>query len=313
MDTGIFINNGLVPFMTALAATTGGEFIKPVLEVFDNWFYVKFGSKAELDRKKRELENNSELDLYKLEMKKEELLGFFKVELLNKLVEIPKENIQIPDQQIVSLVMENIHLYLNQDDLRRRFANLLANSANNVHSNKIHPLFIETIKTMSAKDAEFLKDFKSMPFTIIDKISLMKLQESDTHSVTYQNKMYGRDVIETYVLRQKGGSRGFPIPMNGIEVTDRYIVINQRIDELSFLEKQNVLHIVNTKNVSVLPSNFIEDFEGITKELVLQDESLLEYKKYIECKFNEKTNVEHQLFFVELTNYGKMFREVVLD
>lgn len=65
MDTTILLNSGLISFATALAATSGGEIIKPVTQILDNWFYTKFGSKTDFEKKKTELKIEHELNLYK--------------------------------------------------------------------------------------------------------------------------------------------------------------------------------------------------------------------------------------------------------
>lgn len=161
MDPQFFVTNALVPFTSALAGNVGGNLLKPVLTIYDNWFYKTFGSKSELERKKLELKNQNELSIYEYELEQEKNIGLFKKEILQNLLQIEDDNIVLPDKHIVSLIMDNAKLYLEIDDIRNYFAKILAGTANKTLHNNIHPLHIETIKQLTSKEAKILKKINS--------------------------------------------------------------------------------------------------------------------------------------------------------
>lgn len=313
MDTSILLNNGLLPFATALAATSGGEFVKPITQVFDNWFYKKFGSKSEFERKKIELKNEHELNLYTAELEKERLIGQFKIEILDSLLDISPENLQIPDQQIVALVMENIHLYLSIDDLRIKFAKVLAMSANKTYSDKIHPLFIETIKNMSPADAIFLDSISKMNFAIVDNISLKSIPNEDgfTHGFHVDDKEY--TIINSFVLKLNKSVEGIPIQMKNEDMTNRgFFVENEELLPIYFLEKQNVLNTKKIEDAAYFHPILVNRYADLTKILVEKHPNLIEFQKFVESKYEQKTQLEHNLCLVELSPFGQNFNSIVL-
>lgn len=157
MDPQFFVTNALIPFTSALAGNAGGNFLKPVLTIYDNWFYKTFGSKSELEKKKLELKNQNELNIYEYELEQEKNIGLFKKEILQNLLKIEDDNLSLPDKHIVSLIMDNAKLYLEVDDVRSYFAKILAGTANKSLHDNIHPLHIETIKQLTSHEAELLK------------------------------------------------------------------------------------------------------------------------------------------------------------
>ena len=329
MDTNILLSSGFISFATALATTSGVEFIKPVTQVFDNWFYTKFGSKADFERKKKELKNEHELNLYKselkkeipdiyrLELEKERLLGLFKKEITEGLLEIPPKNIQVPDQQIVALIMENIHLYLSIDDLRSKFAKLLASSADKSQSEYLHPLYVETIKTLSVTDARFLESLGDINFTIIDDISLKSVPDEDGSSHGFHIEDEEELICTTFTLKLDKKAPGLPITFkeNVVEdLLDRGLYIeNEKISPVYFLEKQNILTRKKIQESKILYKEFFKNYMKLMAYLVEENQNVIDFKKEIERRFKQTIIVEHEFYIVELSKYGRQFKHIILD
>lgn len=314
MDPAFFIENALVPFSATLGATAGSTLLKPVADVFDNWFYIKFGAKTELERKKRELKNENQLDLYKMELEKEQGIGKLQTEISEYLINIKPENIQIPDQHLVALIMENIHLYLSVDEIRKRFAKLLARSADKSYEEAIHPAFIEVVKTITTKDAVFLNSLGILPFSIVDVIDIKSFPDKDGFSHGYSlDKMKNRP-IHSFILKLKKDTLGLPVIQKGKKLNEykNFFIENESLESIYFLEKHGIIKKRKIDEAEAFPQFMVDDYAKITKYLVERHPETLKLKEYVETAFNTKTNISHHLFLLELTYFGSSFLNIVL-
>jgi len=116
-------------------------------------FYLRFGNKSYLAKKRRILEK----------------YGLIELENLLKTIvkNIDPQKLIIPDFQTLHLALANSEFCMSSEVLRKMFANLIASACNSDTKDYIHPSFSEIIKQMSSFDATFLQYFvKERPKTI---------------------------------------------------------------------------------------------------------------------------------------------------
>ncbi|MGE7623587.1 DUF4393 domain-containing protein [Viridibacillus sp. NPDC096237] len=76
-----------------------------------------------------------------------------------KVENIPQENLQEPEMYILGPAIEASKYYIDSEELREMFANLIASSVDSRANNITHPAFVEIIKQLSSLDASILKNF----------------------------------------------------------------------------------------------------------------------------------------------------------
>lgn len=95
--------------------------------------------------------------LAKQEEKQQLLLAQFKKEIEDKIKAIPEEKRILPDRRIAMDAMEKAKSALEEDDIRKLYANLIANSANSDIADQIHPSFSAIISQLSSLDVQNLE------------------------------------------------------------------------------------------------------------------------------------------------------------
>lgn len=84
----------------------------------------------------------------------------FKEEIMQKIKAIPKEHQIDPDFQVVSTALDNAKFCLENEILRKMFANLIAAASNSTQASNTLPIFSDIIRKLSSKDALNLSKFK---------------------------------------------------------------------------------------------------------------------------------------------------------
>lgn len=99
------------------------------------------------------------LDFYleKKKIKWNHDLKVFAESLDDKIKKVPDENIQEPKVSIIGPVLEATKYYLDEEELRECFANLLISSLDDRQNNIIHHAFVDIVKQLDPLDARNLK------------------------------------------------------------------------------------------------------------------------------------------------------------
>lgn len=108
-----------------------------------------------------------------------------------KINEIPQENIKEPEMHIIGPAIEASKFYINSEELREMFANLISSSLDNSQSDKLHPSFVEIIKQLSPMDANILMEFKFSKQQPIAK--LVNSKEDETYLESFKHIMNFED------------------------------------------------------------------------------------------------------------------------
>lgn len=101
----------------------------------------------------------------------------YKKNLEEKLSKIPPENLIEPPLNIVGPALEAAKYYIEDDNLREMFANLIANSMNVETQSITHPAFVEVIKQLSPFDVKILRILRDNYYWPVAKLKF-KLKDS---------------------------------------------------------------------------------------------------------------------------------------
>lgn len=84
----------------------------------------------------------------------------YKETIDSKMQNIPQENLIEPPLHIVGPALEASRFYIEADELKEMFANLIASSMDSRRISQVHPSFTEIIKQLSPLDAANIELFK---------------------------------------------------------------------------------------------------------------------------------------------------------
>lgn len=119
---------------------------KPAVEignVLGNIFYSVF-SPINFPMEKYRIKKTIELEQYEEEIRAE-------------VRKIPQENLIEPPLNIVGPALEASKYFIESEDLRNMFANLIASSVDNRKNSSIHPSFVEIIKQLTSDEAKIIR------------------------------------------------------------------------------------------------------------------------------------------------------------
>lgn len=137
------MDNNFFPIISgALGGIISNSFKGPIKTV-EEWWYITFGHT--ISEKAEKLRIQQQINVEK-----------FKHEILNEIQTIGPENIQEPKAKIIGPALEASKYYLDEDDLRRMFAKLIASSLDKDKNPNMHSSFTEIIKQLDPIDAENL-------------------------------------------------------------------------------------------------------------------------------------------------------------
>ncbi|WP_252216173.1 DUF4393 domain-containing protein [Clostridium sp. VAP41] len=92
----------------------------------------------------------------KLKIKQSENLKKYQSDIESELSKIPENKLTEPKLSIVGPALEASKYYIEDSELRKMFAKLIASSMNSDNASKAHPAFVEIIKQLSPLDASNL-------------------------------------------------------------------------------------------------------------------------------------------------------------
>lgn len=96
----------------------------------------------------------------KQQIKQVECLEQYKEQITRKIAKIPEESLVEPSIRIIGPAIESSKFFVEEENCREMFAELIASSCNSAVSGSVHPSFPEIIKQLSPLDARFLQLFK---------------------------------------------------------------------------------------------------------------------------------------------------------
>lgn len=76
--------------------------------------------------------------------------------IAEKIAKIPDENLQEPKMSILGPTLEASKFYIEEEEIREMFSNLIAASMDSTYNGIVQHSFVEIIKQLSSYDAKFL-------------------------------------------------------------------------------------------------------------------------------------------------------------
>lgn len=135
--------------------------------------------------------NHVSLWIKKQEVRQKQNLKDYVQKVEEKTQNIPEEFIKEPDLHIVGPALEASKYYIDSEELREMFANLVAASIDLRKDKEIHPSFVEIIKQLSPLDATILKERKD--FNRLPIAQLRAIKEDGSFITTHNHIMNFKD------------------------------------------------------------------------------------------------------------------------
>ncbi|WP_150284338.1 DUF4393 domain-containing protein [Rummeliibacillus sp. TYF-LIM-RU47] len=132
--------------------------------------------------------NHVSLWLKKQEVKHQRNYEDFVSRTNSKVESIPEENLKEPEMYMIGPAIEASKYYIDSEELREMFANLIAASVDSRINEKTHPSFVEIIKQLSPLDALILKNFLIGEIYPIARIKVSNQVKSE-YRIIYENIM----------------------------------------------------------------------------------------------------------------------------
>ncbi|MGL5575415.1 MAG: DUF4393 domain-containing protein [Sarcina sp.] len=169
----------------------GAKLFPAPIKSFNNLWDITVGNKIEAWNKKSILKNNLDVQI-------------FKESIENKMSQNSSDKFQEPTLSIIGPALEASKFYIEEEDIRNLFANLIAASMNSDFNNIIHHSFVEIIKQMNPLDAKIINSIKSTS-PIVHIISVdsekttkhLNLTLSRSYSAWHKNFYFSDIILES--------------------------------------------------------------------------------------------------------------------
>lgn len=221
----------------------------------------------------------------------------FKKDLKGKISEIPKGNQQDPKLSLIGPALESTKYYVEEEELRNLFVNLITKSMDDRYNDKVNHAFVEIIKQLSPIDAYILKKIntQTMPVARYElPLTEGRLRISEYYLI---DDIFDEKQISISLINLK--RLGLIDMPEGMNLTD-----SKRYDGFSnnkyykYYESNNP--IAQMKHEVDLNKHLFNDDEDITmKRLKYLDDNISEIKSYKGIKIVQS--------IVELNGFGKAF------
>lgn len=134
-------------------------------KTFNNIWDITIGNRLDAWNQKSIFKNQQDVEKYKNEC-------------IDKISKIPEEKITDPKLSVIGPALESSKYYIEEEEIRNLFTELIASSMNSDYSNYVQHSFVEIIKQLSPLDA---KIFKSLPNSspIVDIISIEEERKTE--------------------------------------------------------------------------------------------------------------------------------------
>lgn len=293
-----------VGLSVAAGALTNGVVKGPFETLAHIWHYVygyQWQARAE-ERKDKFLKNQ------------ESLQNDIVIELQN----IPDENLQEPAISIIGPALEASKFYIDEEEIRKLFAKLIAASMDSSKNDFTHHAFIEIIKMLNPVDAKILAYLFTEKDEAITKFVIRK--NPSTEYITIFNHVYltNTDVNKNELIEPAIDNL---IRMGLINVTyDAYRNFDQLYEKYanSDLFRQVQSDHLKSKEVLEKDLHVLNNATGIVRDVdgkVLDDSSKNLLIKQIEQQLADHPSSKPEIVkgIIELTAFGRNFCKTCLS
>ncbi|WP_312507442.1 DUF4393 domain-containing protein [Lysinibacillus sp.] len=183
-------------------------------KTFDDLWYLTFGRLG--------------LTADKLRFKHQIDLESYKNSLIQEIETIPEENLQEPKLSIIGPALEASRFYIEEEELRKMFAKIVAASFDKTKSPNTHHSFVEIIKQITPIEAKILKLFINETALPIVRYKITKTGTESVIDLGYPVfKGFLDDIIsgKEYAIELSNLKR-----LNLIEENDYYLKDEEKYD-----------------------------------------------------------------------------------
>lgn len=172
------IEHALIPFSAAFFGNAGSKILEPVLTSFNNWFYYTFGYKQSLNRQIKEIDVKEKVEKYKIEKSivldpifSENNLKKFKMEIIEELKKIETSKLIVPNKTKLGLFFEDSKFFIDEEEIRKAYARLIAQTANKSKEKLVHKSFGKVLSELAPDDLKILSFFNERTISIFEHYS----------------------------------------------------------------------------------------------------------------------------------------------
>ena len=206
---------------------------------------------------------------------KQEALQDVEQMVAEKLKSVPPEQIVPPSPRIAVPTLQNVSI-TEETEIRRIYANLLANSMNEVVKNGVHPSFVDIVKQLSPDEAK-----------ILGRFSIMKVVPTIT--LRYENdKGAGKDIIRSFSDIGELAGCEHPLDIN------KYF---NNLVRLGLVERAPALSALTDKSL----------YETLKKH-----PHIVSMANKIHFQNDEFNKINYKESYIFLTDFGKTFCEMCI-
>ncbi|MGX5433385.1 DUF4393 domain-containing protein [Bacillus toyonensis] len=162
--------------LTSFATTIATNGTRAPLETLDSLWYLAFGKLNHFVEKKKVHHQHS--------------LEEYKNSIAKKIISIDDNNLQEPPMSVVGPALEASKYYIEEENLREMFANIIAASMDKSKSSDVHHAFVEIIKQLSPEDARNMMLFKENESYPVVRF-VRSLIKHDGHIILNSNVFHG--------------------------------------------------------------------------------------------------------------------------
>lgn len=226
----------------------------------------------------------------KLKIKQSEYLKKYQADIESELAKIPENKLTEPKLSIIGPTLEASKYYIEENELRKMFAKLIATSMNIDTKNTVHPSFVEIIKQLSPLDAQTLFIFKSW-----------HIRPIVTYKLVNNNSTF--DIV-------------FSDAFTCSEIAAPLIDLSTSISNLNRFKLVDISYSTDFSEQSVYEKYSQTDFFNFFKKII-QNKTFKENKDFLDkyakgCKIPNIVDISFDKGYVKLTNLGKQFIDVCL-
>lgn len=131
----------------------------------------------------------------------------YKQKLNEKINEIPKNKLTEPKLSIIGPALEASKYYIEEEEIRNLFSNLIASSMNSDSSDFVHHSFTEIIKQLSPYDANLFSSIVEVNPIVEIAVRKIDIGEATEHSIFFVTKEfsdYKKNAIALFNLQKQG-------------------------------------------------------------------------------------------------------------
>lgn len=285
--------NSLIPLLESVAGgAIGAGVLKGPVTTLNDWWYVHFGANTDLARKKKEILNQSKIEAYKRD-------------IFNEVKDIPAKNIKEPQLDIIGPALEASKYYIDEPELRKMFAKLVASSMDASSSHVTRSAFVEFVKQMNPVDAQLL--------SYLSKKGQAPLGRIDNHFAN--NKGYNilfSSLLSNDVPISSDLRAGLPSAIQNlarlslVETTYSEFVVD--LDYENLFKKTTEYSDIETKQTMDKKSfqDIINQFEKHPSSVSIEQNGIDNLKKLVTA------NLEIARGLIRMTTLGKDFASICL-